>query len=206
MDKLVAIRIKHNDGTYSNEIPLSVLAINIDWDGTHSLVDVLGNVDLNKGSIQEQINALIMTITPDNVQWDLTHTLSDVLGDVDLDKGDLQTQIDNISDGEIQVDSTLTAAGKAADAKAVGDNLKNIVRVGNSNITNSTSIILSEQGEEVTLLDQSDLMEINARLNNLESMIAQDGNEITIGDENTIINFSNKRIIFNQDGTVTWTT
>ena len=153
MDKLVAIRIKHNDGTYSNEIPLSVLAINIDWDGTHSLVDVLGNVDLNKGSIQEQINALITTITPDNVQYDLTHTLSDVLGDVDLDKGDLQTQIDNISDGEIQVDSTLTAVGKAADAKAVGDNLKNVVRVGNSNVTNFTSIILGDTAEQVNLLD-----------------------------------------------------
>ena len=169
MDKLVAIRIKHNDGTYSNEIPLSVLAINIDWDGTHSLVDVLGNVDLNKGSIQEQINALITTITPDNVQYDLTHTLSDVLGDVDLDKGDLQTQIDNISDGEIQVDSTLTAAGKAADAKAVGDNLKNVVRVGNSNVTNFTSIILGDTAEQVNLLDQSDLVNINARLSALEN-------------------------------------
>ena len=95
----------------------------------------------------------MITITPDNVQYDLTHTLSDVLGDVDLDKGDLQTQIDNISDGEIQVDSTLTAAGKAADAKAVGDNLKNVVRVGNNNVTNFTSIILGDTAEQVNLLD-----------------------------------------------------
>lgn len=206
MDKLVAIRIRHNDGTYSDDILLSVLANNIDWDGTHSLIDILGNVDLSKGSIQEQINALITKVTTDTVEWDLTHTLTDVLGDVDLDKGDLQTQINNISSGEVYVDTTLSTQGKAADAKAVGDNFKNVVRVGNSNVTNFTSIILGEQGEEVTLLDQSDLIEINTRLNNLENMIAQDGNEITIGDENTIISFSNKRIIFNQDGTVTWTT
>ena len=169
MDKLVAIRIKHNDGTFSNDIPLSVLAVNIDWDETHNLVDVLGNVDLNKGSIQEQINALITTITPDNVQYDLTHTLSDVLGDVNFDKGNLQAQIDNISNGRIRGDSTLTIAGKAADAKAVGDNLKNVVRVGNNNVTNFTSIIIGDQEEQIRLLDQSDLTNINTRLDALES-------------------------------------
>lgn len=171
MDKLVAIRIRHNDGTYSENIPLSVLAINIDWDDNHSLVDVLGNVDLNKGSIQEQINALMVTITTDKVQWDLTHTLSDVLGDVDLDKGDLQTQLNNIASGNIATDKTLTIDGKAADAKSVGDNFKNVVKVGNSNVTNSTSIILGEQGEEVTLLDQSDLIDINARIGAIEAHI-----------------------------------
>jgi len=58
MDKLVAIRVKQNDGTYSNDIPLSVLAVNIDWDGTHTLPDVLGDVDLDKGDLQTQIDSI----------------------------------------------------------------------------------------------------------------------------------------------------
>ena len=42
MDKLTAIKIKYDDGTYSDEIPVSVLAENVDWNSTLSLVDILG--------------------------------------------------------------------------------------------------------------------------------------------------------------------
>ena len=59
MNKLTAIKIKYNDGTYSDEIPVSVLAKNVKWDNTHTLVDVLGNVDVSaKGTIQAQIDKL----------------------------------------------------------------------------------------------------------------------------------------------------
>lgn len=60
MDKLTAIKIKYIDGTYSDEIPLSAIAQNIDWDSSHSIVDILGNVDFStKGSIQTQINNIL---------------------------------------------------------------------------------------------------------------------------------------------------
>lgn len=57
MDKLTAIKIKYQDGTYSEQIPIGASAQNIDWDENHSLVDILGEVDLSKGNIQRQINS-----------------------------------------------------------------------------------------------------------------------------------------------------
>lgn len=59
MDKLTAIKIKYEDGTYSDEIPVSVLSENVEWDNTHTLVDVLGNIDVDvTGTIQDQISQL----------------------------------------------------------------------------------------------------------------------------------------------------
>ena len=59
MDKLTAIKIKYDDGTYSDEIPVGVLSENVEWDSTHTLVDVLGNVDSStKGTLQDQIDKL----------------------------------------------------------------------------------------------------------------------------------------------------
>lgn len=60
MDKLTAIKIKYQDGTYSDEIPLSALAQHVDWDDNHSIVDIIGDVDFDTdGSIQTQINNIL---------------------------------------------------------------------------------------------------------------------------------------------------
>lgn len=59
MDKLTAIKIKYNDGTYSDEIPISALAENVEWNNSYTLVDILGEVAYDtKGSIQDQISQL----------------------------------------------------------------------------------------------------------------------------------------------------
>ena len=58
MDRMTSIKIKYNDGTYSNQIPVYPLAGHVEWDTLHNLVDILGNVDLNKGNVQEQLNIL----------------------------------------------------------------------------------------------------------------------------------------------------
>lgn len=59
MDKLIAIRIKYDDQTYSEQIPVSVLAENVQWNQSITLKDILGNIDLNnKGNIQDQIDEL----------------------------------------------------------------------------------------------------------------------------------------------------
>lgn len=57
MDKLYAIKIKQSDDTYGEAIPISVLAENVSWNNTLSLVDILGEVDVSK-SIQDQIDNL----------------------------------------------------------------------------------------------------------------------------------------------------
>lgn len=59
MNKLVAIRIKYDDQTYSEQIPVSVLAENVQWDESSTLIDILGNINLtHKGNIQDQIDEL----------------------------------------------------------------------------------------------------------------------------------------------------
>lgn len=60
MDKLYAIKIRQSDGTYGDEIPINVLAQNVDWDSSHTLVDILGVVDTTS-PIQSQINNLVNT-------------------------------------------------------------------------------------------------------------------------------------------------
>ena len=60
MNKLYAIKIKRDDGSYSDEIPINVLAENVDWDASHTLVDILGTVDTST-SIQDQITNLVNT-------------------------------------------------------------------------------------------------------------------------------------------------
>ena len=60
MDKSTDIKIKYQDGTYSDEIPLSASAQNIDWDNDHSIVDIIGDVDFDTdGSIQTQIDNIL---------------------------------------------------------------------------------------------------------------------------------------------------
>ena len=60
MDKLYAIKIRQSDETYGDEIPINVLAQNVDWDSSHTLVDILGVVDTTS-PIQSQINNLVNT-------------------------------------------------------------------------------------------------------------------------------------------------
>ena len=54
MDKVTAIKIKYADNTYSEKIPFTVLAENVEWNENKNLVDILGTVDLSK-NIQDQI-------------------------------------------------------------------------------------------------------------------------------------------------------
>lgn len=61
-DKIKAIRIKQANGTYTGQIPISVMAQNVQWDGNnHTLLDALGSVDISssgKGNLQYQIDEL----------------------------------------------------------------------------------------------------------------------------------------------------
>ena len=53
---------------YSDEIPIGVSAQNVNWDSSHDLKQVLGNVDIdNKGDIQQQIDNISSSImVPDS--------------------------------------------------------------------------------------------------------------------------------------------
>lgn len=102
MNKLVGIKLKQANGTWSAEIPFSTNANNVIYKNSISVLDVLGNdIDVQtNGSLQYQINRLNTAISDNVIAW-LEENIS--------------------SEGAILVDSSLTISGQAAQAKAVGD-------------------------------------------------------------------------------------
>ena len=59
MDKLISIKIKQNGGAYGDEIPIAALVQNIEYDSTHNLLEVLGQIDTDAdGSVQDQLTRL----------------------------------------------------------------------------------------------------------------------------------------------------
>ena len=114
-DKLTAIKIRQNDGTYSDQIPVSVLIDNIDWDDNYTLKNILGNINIQeKGNIQYQLNQLWNTKIS---TADLSKYIFDNL------EQDISNWLDtNINtDGPIVIDKSLSVENAAADAKAVSD-------------------------------------------------------------------------------------
>lgn len=115
MDKLTAIRIKYDDGTYSSEIPISAIAENVQWDSTHNLVDVLGNIALNtKGSVQDQLSQLF------NTKLDTTNLSNYINTNLKTNVEDWLDENINPVGSVVALDSSLSISGAAADAKAAG--------------------------------------------------------------------------------------
>ena len=116
MNKLTAIKIKYKDGTYSDEIPVGVLSENVEWDDTHTLVDVLGSIDVKvTGTIQDQISQLF------NEKVSATQLQNYVASQLNEDVSTwLNTYVNPVGSAVI-VDSSLTVEGAAADAKKTGD-------------------------------------------------------------------------------------
>ena len=118
MDKLTAIKIKYDDGTYSDEIPVSVLSENVEWDSTHTLVDVLGSIDVDvTGTIQDQISQLFNDkVSNSDMQAYITSSMSTYITNW------LNTNVNPVGSAVV-VDSSLTISGAAADAKVTGEKL-----------------------------------------------------------------------------------
>ena len=113
MNKLIAIRIKNNNGTYSDEIPINTFAEYVSWDNSHSLVDILGNIDLSKGTVQAQLNdklddGELANYVQEQISSDVTSWLNTYVSP---------------AGSAVVVDTSLTVSGAAADAKKTGDEL-----------------------------------------------------------------------------------
>lgn len=116
MDKLTAIKIKYDDGTYSDEIPVSVLAENVEWDSTHTLVDVLGSIDVDvTGTIQDQISQLF------NEKVSASELNKYVASQLNIDVTKWLNDNVNPVGSAITIDKSLNIEGSAADAKIVGE-------------------------------------------------------------------------------------
>jgi len=116
MEKLTAIKIKNDDGTYSEEIPISVLSENVEWDSTHTLIDVLGSINVDvTGTIQDQISQLF------NEKVNSAQLQNYVNNQLNTDVTNwLNTNVNPVGSAVI-IDETLTIKGAAADAKQTGD-------------------------------------------------------------------------------------
>lgn len=170
MNKLVAIRIKYDDETYSDEIPIGALVENVQWDNLHSLVDILGNVDVDtSGSIQTQIDQLFNDKVSTN---DLsTYVNSTMKTEV---SSWLNTYISPAT-GTIAYDASLSVEGAAADAKAAGQ----IVKISTTKPTQENNRIwvgASEEEYEVPTMN-----EFNQLKASLKSQIE------TLDDDNYVI-------------------
>lgn len=119
MNKLTAIKIKYNDGTYSDEIPVSALAENVKWDNTYTLVDVLGSIDVSAtGTIQDQISRLFNEkASTSAMQSYVSNNMNTYITQW------LRTNVKIPENKAIALDSSLTISGAAADAKAVGQSV-----------------------------------------------------------------------------------
>ena len=121
MDKLTAIKIKYDDGTYSDEIPICVLSENVEWDSTHTLVDVLGSVDVDiTGTIQGQISQLFNEkVSSIQMQNYISNSLPTYVTNW------LKQNVNPVGSAVV-VDSSLSISDAAADAKVVGNNITNL--------------------------------------------------------------------------------
>ena len=140
MDRLTAIKIKYDDETYSDEIPISALAGNIEWDSTHTLVDVLGSIDVDvTGTIQDQISQLF------NEKVSATELNNYVASQLNADVTTwLNNNVDPVGSAVI-VDNSLSITGAAADAKKTGDEITNLKGAFDSLVlTNKSSVTASE--------------------------------------------------------------
>lgn len=151
MNKLTSIKIAYENGTYSDQIPIEVLAQNVNYNNEHNLTQILGTIDINKnGTIQHQINEIAKTDTS------LTHpgmsadalAVGNKIRAIASNTPDVVTSVSAMTDtsqiyvlstdgkwyyhngsawvaggeyGAVSTDTTLTQSEKPADAKATGD-------------------------------------------------------------------------------------
>ncbi len=117
METLSTIKIKYKDGTYSKQIPISILSKYVKWNKKNTLVDVLGEIDINtKGSVQDQLDTLFTEkIDIEQLRYYVANLIADEVTDW------LDTNINPISGDLVIIDPSLNISGAAADAKATGD-------------------------------------------------------------------------------------
>ena len=160
MDKLTSVRIKHEDGTLSDPILISVFTQNVVWDNTHALIDVLGNIDLTKGTVQQQLRHLFDN-TIDYTQ--LNEYMSGQIG------ADVRAWMDeNInSAGSVVIDSSLTIPEAAAEAAATGNKIETL----RSQVQNQIQTLDSQFSSQLQTLNNDTYSQIQTLRNQTISRI-----------------------------------
>ena len=200
MNKLTSIRIKQNDGTYSDDIPIQVLAENVSWilGSSISLLDILGDVKYTtKGSIQHQLDTFSLDevenarVGADDTQYQnlkarLDGEYEDLQDAIAAVATNLQTQTGARSNADAAIRTDLSSE---TTARINGDNLLssqiatevNARKAAiNSEVTARNSAINSAIATEVTnrnnAISSAIATEITDRNNAISSAIATEVN------------------------------
>ena len=124
MDKLTGIKIKYENQSMSAQIPIGVLAKNVEWDKTHKLSNILGNIDISKGDLQSQINQLFnKKINSSQIDDILNNHFGQQIA---TNVTDWLNDNVNPTGSAVMVDSSLIITGAAADAKVTGDEISEL--------------------------------------------------------------------------------
>ena len=176
MNKLTSIRIKQNDGTYSDDILVQVFADNVIWtsDSTISLTNILGQVAYaTKGSIQHQLDTFSLDEVEDarvgsddtqyqNLKARLDSEYENLQDEIAVVTTNLQTQINTRSNTDTTIRNDL-----------------------NSEITsriNGDDLLSAQIANEVNARESAIINEITERNNAINSAIAVEVNNRTIAD------------------------
>lgn len=126
VNKITAVKIKQQDNSYSEAIPIGVQAQNVTWDSDRNIKNVLGQVSATKGDVQTQI---------DNLKIDITNYGSSIVTQVD---NWLDENITIVPEEGFTLDASLSSVDSAAQAKATGDAIRNAI---NSTIPAFTDLV-----------------------------------------------------------------
>ena len=122
-NKLTAIKIKLPNGTYSEQILISVLAQNVKYDRTRNLNDILNLLDNRINAVHEPV------VSQPTRSWEgeVADIRNGYNGTAYQNAGiAVRTQIANLANSMVEVDNTLTTSGAAADAKKTGDEIADL--------------------------------------------------------------------------------
>lgn len=139
-DKLVAIRIKQQNNTYSNEIPIGAWAENVAYDNTKNLLQVLGTIDMYKGDVQTQLNALFENFN--NIAEDITRAIDNWIAD-------------NMPswNPEDHLDFSLASSTQAAAGSAV----PKLIAINEADVQGTKMKISTTGQQDLTVLTPSDI-------------------------------------------------
>lgn len=182
MNKLTSIRIKQNDGTYSDDIPVQVLADNVVWTegSTVSLTDILGQVKYTtKGSIQHQLDTFSLSevenarVGADDTQYQnlkarLDGEYEDLQDAIAATAANLQTQTGTRSNADTAIRSDLSSE---ITSRINGDNILSGQITSLSSDVNDLEDALDD---EVAARQAAINSEVTARNNAISSAIASE--------------------------------
>ena len=189
MNKLTSIRIKQNDGTYSDDIPVQVLADNVVWTegSTVSLTDILGQVKYTtKGSIQHQLDTFSLDevenarVGADDTQYQnlkarLDGEYEDLQDAIAVVAANLQTQTGARSNADTAIRTDLSSE---TTSRINGDNLLS------AQISSEVAARQAAMNSEVTARNNAINSAINSEVTNRNNAISSEASSRALADTN----------------------